>query len=112
MHLSLAVLLEENVMSFLWLFAVNIQKPGVIVFGGSSLCKFLWALVTSPVSMFVSSHRIAGCLMLLQGEGETKAQFNFLIALLQLCCACITTPGIKLGSCEGSWPKPELRWAD
>lgn len=57
------------------MFVVNIQKPGVIVFGGSSLCKFLWVLVTSPVSMFVSSHRLAGCLMLLQGEGETKTQF-------------------------------------
>lgn len=75
-------------MSFLWLFVVNIQKPGVIVLGGSSLCKFLWVLVTSPLSMFVS---LAGCLMLLQGEGGTKRQFIFLIALLQLCCACITT---------------------
>lgn len=53
---------------FVAVFVVNIQKPGVIVFGGSSLCKFLWVLVTSPVSVLVS---FAGCLMLLQGEGGT-----------------------------------------
>lgn len=34
-----------------------------------------------------------------------ERQTVFLTALLQLCCACITTPGIKLGNCESSWPK-------